>query len=99
MLALERKFRGEEWRERSFNGCLVGKGSGKNVVGPKCFLLKPTKKFSPQNGEKTKGGRSLTRVIQNALARSSLLTFFVSLLLIYAHSRCLDFFILAHFFF
>ena len=38
--------------EKSFGGCLVGEGRGKTKVGPRCFLPRPTKKFSSQNEEK-----------------------------------------------
>ena len=35
-----------------FGGCLVGGEEGEMMVGPWCFLPRPTKKFSPKNGEK-----------------------------------------------
>jgi len=52
-------------REKSGNkkvlmGVWLGEKVEKNMVGFRCFLPRPTKKFSPQNGEKTKGRNSLT---------------------------------------
>ena len=92
---------GEKSGEGNFNGYLVGRGSGKkNVVGFRCFLPGPTKTFSLQNGEKTWRRSSLTWAAQKALVHSSLLTFFVSsLLLIYAHSCCFGFFCFISLFF
>ena len=41
-------------------GVWLGGGVEKNVVEHKCFLLEPTKKFSPQNIKKTSERSSLT---------------------------------------
>ena len=96
---VEGEFRREKWRERSFNGCLVGRESGKKCDGAQVFSPWATTKFSLQNREKTGGRSSLTWANQNAPTHSSLLTFFVSSLsLIYAHSCCFGFFVLSHFF-
>ena len=94
------KFRREKWRERSFNGCLVGRESGKNCDEVQVFSSWATKKFSPQNREKSRGRSSLTWAAQNAPTHSSLLTFFASSLsLIYAHSCCFGFFCFISLFF
>ena len=75
-------FKREKWKERNFNGCLVGRGSGKKMCWGLGVLSSPNKKCSLQNREKTKGRSTLTWVAQNALAHSSLLIFFVSSLLL-----------------
>ena len=40
----DEKKRRENDKRKLFGGYLVGKGREKNVVGPECFLLGPTKK-------------------------------------------------------
>ena len=47
----EKKKKNEEGK--LFGGCLVGREE-KKMVGPRCFLLGLTRKFSPQNREKTR---------------------------------------------
>ena len=42
-------------RENFLKGIRLKGGEEKNVVGPGCFILRPTKRFSPQTGEKTEG--------------------------------------------
>ena len=42
-------------RENFVEGVWLGRGEGKEMVGPRCFQLGLTKKFSPQNEEKTEG--------------------------------------------
>ena len=39
--------------EKLFGVCLIGRREKKINDGTMCFLPGPTKKFSPQNGEKT----------------------------------------------
>ena len=51
---------------KHFRRCLVGKGKGKEMVGLGYFLLGPTRKFSPQNGEKTVGKEFDLFIDQNA---------------------------------
>ena len=80
-------------------GVWLGGGVEKKSGGFRCFFPGPTKKFSLQNGEKTRGRSSLSWAAQKAPVHSSLLTFFSSLLLIYAHSSCFGFFVLSHLFF
>ena len=49
---MEKKKRENE-EENFFGECLVERRRGKKKVGSRCFLLRPTRKFSPQNREKT----------------------------------------------
>ena len=49
------KFRREKWRERSFKGCLVGRGSGKKWVGLGVFSPGPPKSFLPKMRRKLGG--------------------------------------------
>ena len=46
---------GEKIGERSFNGWLVGRESGKNVMKSRCFLPEPPKSFLPKIGRKVGG--------------------------------------------
>ena len=50
---IEKKMRENE-DEKLFKWCLVGKGEGKKMVGLRCFLPRPIKKFFSQNGKKMK---------------------------------------------
>ena len=48
----------ENKERKLFGGCLVGRErEEKKNDRVRCFLLAPTKKLSPQNGEKTTEGR------------------------------------------
>ena len=51
-LKRERERERENEEVELFGGCLVGGEEGEMMVGPWCFLPRPTKKFSPKNGEK-----------------------------------------------
>ena len=47
---------GKKMRRKNFlNGVWLGRVEGKEMVGPKCFFLEHTKKFSPRNGGKIGG--------------------------------------------
>ena len=52
---MDGKFWKENGKKQIFGVCLVGWGERKINGGLGCFLPGPTKNFSPQNGEKTKG--------------------------------------------
>ena len=46
----------EKIERKTFLKCIWLDGRGRKINGgPRCFLPGPTKKFSPQNGEKAKG--------------------------------------------
>ena len=45
--------KGEKIKSENFLEVVWLEGGGENDGGPECFLIGPTKKFSPQNGEKT----------------------------------------------
>ena len=48
---------GKKIGRKTFLECVwLGGDEGKFMVEPKCFLLRPTKIFPPQNGKKTEGG-------------------------------------------
>ena len=58
----------EKSGERSFRGCLVGMKSRKKMWWDlNVFSPRPIKKFSPQNGEKTRGRSTLTEATQNVM--------------------------------